>query len=95
MHHGPKAVEEGGNTVAYRWLDVDAPISTAPSGALPAFRLFRRRRVRPILGAMTRALLPIGLVGLALVATGVVLWASYGEALFAEALLSRLAGCLG
>ena len=44
---------------------------------------------------MTRALLPIGIVGLALVATGVVLWAAYGEALFAEALLSRLAGCLG
>jgi len=44
---------------------------------------------------MTRALLPIGFAGLALVATGVVLWAAYGEALFAEALLSRLAGCFG
>lgn len=95
MRHGPKAVEEGCDGVAHRWLYPDAPIATAPPGALPPFRLFRRRRVRPILGAMTRALLPIGFAGLALVATGVVLWAAYGEALFAEALLSRLAGCFG
>jgi cytochrome b subunit of formate dehydrogenase len=45
---------------------------------------------------MTRpAFLTIGLAGAALAATGVVLWAAYGEAVFVDILLSGIAGCFG
>jgi hypothetical protein len=63
---------------------------------------FRRDRLglwsggRTKMNAMTRpAFLTIGFVGAALAATGVVLWAAYGEAVFVDILLSGIAGCFG
>jgi hypothetical protein len=41
------------------------------------------------------ATLSVAFAGAALVAAAVALWASYGEGLYLEALLTGLAGCFG
>lgn len=45
VRHGPKAVEEGCDGVAYRWLDPDAPIAAAPPALVDA--VLRRGRFAP------------------------------------------------